>query len=497
LTFDGRKGIFLVIGSTKTKEIQMSFIPSPQQQAVFNWIETGKGSAFVEAVAGAGKTTTLIEACKLLKGSVVFVAFNKKIVDEIKARLAKLNLNNIDAATFHSLGFKAWRKVYPNVKVDDKAKQDLIKVDIPEVFHGFVFKIISHAKNRAMFETHISNTQLWLDIVDHFDMIEDLEDADTLDQAIEYAKAALRKSIGLSKTLINFDDMIYMPVIKGMKVWQYNWLLTDEAQDTNELRRQFARKLLMDNGRSIWVGDRCQSIYGFTGADVNAVDRIVTELVAMARALGPEFSIEAHASAPQGIVRTIEEKNIQAEGLTADDAILCRKTAPLVSLAFRLIKAGTACHVEGRDIGAGLLKLATRYKVKNVQKMIEKLEDYCEKETQKLIAKGKETMAEALRDRVNTVKVLAEGCETIDCIKNKILNLFQDTDGNRKTTLTLATVHRSKGREFDRTYILGYKQYMPSKAARQEWQKTQERFLQYVAVTRAKKELVLIDVVVR
>ena len=43
---------------------------SPQQQAVFDWVSNGRGSAFVEAVAGAGKTTTIIEACRRMRGSI-------------------------------------------------------------------------------------------------------------------------------------------------------------------------------------------------------------------------------------------------------------------------------------------------------------------------------------------------------------------------------------------------------------------------------------------
>ena len=44
-----------------------------------------------------------------------------------------------------------------------------------------------------------------------------------------------------------------------------------------------------------------------------------------------------------------------------DDAILCRNTKPLVKIAFNLIKRGIPCHVEGRDIGAGLIKLVDRF----------------------------------------------------------------------------------------------------------------------------------------
>ena len=52
----------------------MSFTPSSQQKAVFAWITSGQGHAFVEARAGTGKTTTAVEACKRMSGTVIFPA---------------------------------------------------------------------------------------------------------------------------------------------------------------------------------------------------------------------------------------------------------------------------------------------------------------------------------------------------------------------------------------------------------------------------------------
>jgi superfamily I DNA/RNA helicase len=55
--------------------------------------------------------------------------------------------------------------------------------------------------------------------------------------------------------------------------------------------------------------------------------------------------------------------------------------------------------------------------------------------------------------------------------------------------LTLATYHRSKGREWDRVFLFEHYRRCPSKYARQDWQKLQEDNLAYVAFTRAKQEL--------
>lgn len=79
-------------------------IPSPYQQAIYDWIEHGAGNAVVDAVAGAGKTSTLLEGAKRLKTTnACFVAFNKVIADEIASCLQAID-SPMQASTIHSLG---------------------------------------------------------------------------------------------------------------------------------------------------------------------------------------------------------------------------------------------------------------------------------------------------------------------------------------------------------------------------------------------------------
>jgi superfamily I DNA/RNA helicase len=86
----------------------MTFTPSPYQQAVFDFIQQARGSAVVIAVAGSGKTTTIMQALPLIPSSesVQLFAFNKAIADELKARIPA-HCRNIRAATFHSVGYGA------------------------------------------------------------------------------------------------------------------------------------------------------------------------------------------------------------------------------------------------------------------------------------------------------------------------------------------------------------------------------------------------------
>lgn len=508
----------------------MSFSPSTQQAAVLDWVRNGTGSAFVEAVAGAGKTTTLIEALAETTGSVAFTAYNKKIADEIKAKIASRSDpasddydprfagfgNRVRVGTFHSFGFGAWRRIAPGVKVDARAKEEATQeaLAIPATVRDLVPKLVSLAKQRGIgLFGSIDDRSLWFDIVDHFDLVHDIDEPDAIGDGIEYAISALRYHQGLARQLIDFDDMIYMPVVTGAKLWQNDWVFVDEAQDTNPARRALARKMLTRSGRAVFVGDRAQAIYGFTGADSDAIDQIVRDFNCTRLPLTVTFRcpkavveqarqvvshIEAHDSAPEGVVSIVDSQgwNDAVAFLQASDAILCRNTKPLAQTAYSLIRRGVACHVEGKDIGTGLLKLANRYSARSLDDLRDKLEAYMEKETSKLVGKGKETQAEALQDRVQTLFVVMDECQTIGQLRQKIVDMFMDSDSEPRPTLTLSTVHKAKGREWEHVYLLDRNAYMPSKWARQEWQLEQEDNIIYVALTRAKHELTYLNLLV-
>ena len=87
----------------------MAFTPSPQQAVFLEWVSNGSGSCVLEAVAGAGKTTTLLEAVDRTGGGVAILAYNKMIAEEIKAKLAKRGVDwkTAEAGTVHSFGFRA------------------------------------------------------------------------------------------------------------------------------------------------------------------------------------------------------------------------------------------------------------------------------------------------------------------------------------------------------------------------------------------------------
>lgn len=494
------------------------FNPSPQQGDFFKWITDGSGSCVLEAVAGSGKTTTLIEALNLMQGTIFFGAYNKKIADEIAARAPKRD--GLIISTMHAAGFKAWRRMAPRVAVDGNKCRGIFRDAASRnptyaPFEGAVLSLVSYAKQAAVGVTSSANDNtVWLNLIDHFDV----ETCDSDSLVIALAKKLLTKSIEADNKVIDFDDMIYAPLVHKVRPAEHDWVLIDEAQDTNASRRALALLMLKRGGRLVAVGDRHQAIYGFTGADADALDLIGSAVSAVQMPLTVTYRcpksvvahaklfvnhIEAHESAPDGVVRGLSAGNpefgIPAETLVTSakpgDAILCRFNAPIIQTAYSFIAAGIPAKVEGREIGSGLKTLARRWKVRSYHALLEKLDEYKERETSKFRAKEQESRAAGIDDKVECLKVLINRVSVIDPKPTNVIDrlcteidtIFGDNVG--KECVILSTIHKSKGREFDRVFWLNSSEI--SKWARQSWELEQEKNLKYVATTRAKKELIL------
>lgn len=513
------------------------FVPSAYQAKFFQWVETGTGSAVLIAVAGSGKSTTIIRALAFIAEatSVVVCAFNTDIIPDLEGKLAELRtetgrkFSNVTIKTFHSLGMGALMTLLgSSAKVDKLKLRKLFEYGLIdafgetegrvkyEMYSSFCTKLVSYAKGEGVGILCPKSDETFNRLIDHHDMELDHQDANMTD-AIKYASVLLDESNELARRekIIDFDDMLYLPLLWKLKLRTREWVIVDEGQDTNPVRRAFAKLLLVAGGRLAVVGDPGQAIYGFTGASHDALDLIKEEFSAitlpltvsyrcpkaigvLARELVPHF--EVHEDAIEGsVVRDVSVAEI-AKTMTKTDAILCRNTKPLVSLAYQLLAKGIACQVLGSDIGKGLTDLIRKMRAQTIDGLVKKLNEYEEREVASHMAKGEESRAEAVTDRVECVRVfianLDEKSRTIAKLIAKIQSLFVDPSYDPVTkkqekflkVLTLSTIHKSKGKEWDQVAILE-PQLMPSKWARQEWQMGQEKNLMYVAITRSRKNL--------
>jgi hypothetical protein len=99
------------------------------------------------------------------------------------------------------------------------------------------------------------------------------------------------------------------------------------------------------------------------------------------------------------------------------------------------------------------------------------------------------TVMEGKLDIIRALEFLAEGLTTTEQLLDKIKTVFSD---KKSGGIFLSTIHKAKGLEANNVYI-ACRSLMPSKSARQDWEKEQEKNLIYVAYTRAKNKLGFID----
>jgi DNA helicase-2/ATP-dependent DNA helicase PcrA len=498
----------------------MTFVPSAQQQALFDWVSDGTGSAIVEAVAGAGKTTSVVKALSRMEGSVTLLAYNKKMALELQERTS--DMPNVKASTFHGIGFSALRYAFGKqhqLKLDGNKCKDILTALLAERQEEHlkdltqcVLGLVGMAKQRGLGAlSPLADEASWYDMASHFALDDSLpeERPQALPICIRLAIEVLRRSNDVLG-IIDYDDMVYLPLQRRLRLFQSDWVIVDEAQDTNPTRRALAQRMLKAGGRLVAVGDPHQAIYGFTGTDNDSLEQIARTfdcirlpltvsyrcpraVVAVARHFVGH--IEAHESAPEGEVLSYDYADL-LQHVRPGDAILCRYNKYLVSTAFYLIRQGVPAKIEGRNIGHGLAKLAGRWKrVTTLNGLESKLEEYETRECAKAVAKDDARREEEVKDLVDTLRVVIErarelGYSTVSELQDMVVGLFAD-DASSPRVVTLCSGHRSKGLEWERVHILGLQEVQPGRTSR-AWQALQEINLQYVEVTRAKSVLHLV-----
>jgi DNA helicase-2/ATP-dependent DNA helicase PcrA len=481
--------------------------PSPFQQAIYDFVEKPHaGNATVRAVAGSGKTTTLVGAAQRTTGECVFLAFNKSIATELAQRLP----SHFQARTFHSLCYNPVLRAIGARKVDaDKISslcfQHLTK-EMGRMYGSFVKKLVGLARNAGVGCLIPDEAQAWMDIVEHHMISLDNDDA-TLEEGIRFAREILSRSN--ASPLVDFDDLLYFSVMKRVNLPKFDWVFVDEAQDTNAIQRAILRKILKPGGRLIAVGDPAQAIYGFRGADSNSMALIAEEFspcvelplsvtYRCARSIveyAQDFvaDIQPRDGAPEGSVQALEEA-WKLSDLGAHDLVVCRNTLPLIDLGWKLMSARIPLRILGRDIGEGLISLIKKCDKRggDIDAMAERLEVWRDREVAKYSKKGQEALAEATEDKANAVLMLANELPEAKRTVTELIRVINELFTDQNSRITLATVHKAKGLEADKVWWLG-RSLCPSRWAKQEWQQEQERNIMYVAITRAKSTLNMIE----
>lgn len=468
--------------------------PSVYQQAIYDAVEQAGDNLIIEAVAGSGKTTTIVEVVKRTPASkrVLVVAFNKHIAEELKKRF--VGKFNVEVATLNGFGWRICLKQWGKIELDAFKSMGLIRRSgVTKEWHGPMAQML------GLIKAHEGSVREGLtEIADKFDVEVPTENA-----AAFFAKTvALYQESCDNKKVMDFDDQIAMPILHNIQVPQYDLVVVDEAQDLSPVQ---AALVMRAAKRLIAVGDSRQAIYGFRGADPSSM----RNLAAAAKMRPLPLSIcyrcaPEHVELAKQIVPHIEPNPMKAPNADAvqswplkdlvnaidGDYILCRTTAPLVSECMKLISLGRKATVKGRDIGQGLITFITKLSVAAdpIEKFVTAAKIFVDNERIRLAALERENALQALDDKWQTLQVLSEGCSFVADLIIRINSIFSDS----ATGIIFCTVHRSKGLEAERVMILR-QDLMPFPKAKKPWQVEQEWNLKYVALTRSKKELIFLE----
>lgn len=537
-----------------TSAQRAKFTPTPEQEACRDAAKSHGGSIMMNAFAGCAKSSTLELMGAEVKVPALGLAFNKSTATEMAPRFA----GNWKIQTMNSLGFGAWMRANPGVaKFQAPDGRKLGKL-VSQLAKDRDLELTSDQWEdcRRLVETAMLNglvpgdegrplvadtTEVWQAMADKLLMTED-----DFGYLYELARETLTQSIKLARAgITSFDDQIYCSALLGGKFPLYPFIAVDEAQDLSSLNHRMLELTLRADGRLVAVGDPKQAIYGFRGAHTDSMEEIVglrpsaswlrlplattfrcpKAIVARQQKHAPGFTAW-HSNAEGLFLKLPELPPVDPDGADtavqrpyngiapemacwgwtdimdiaptpqSSIAILCRNNGPLLSLAFKLLRQGVGVVMAGRDIGKGLVALSRKIAPEAgtpADIVAGLITEWLEGEVSKAMVNDAEEKIAGLQDRAECLRAVLQSAGVSDAggLRRALEVLFDRSSG----LVTLSSIHRAKGREWD---LVGHLDpwRLPSKYARlaaeqgDRRQLVQEWNLQYVAETRTRNVLV-------
>ena len=537
-----------------------TFVPSAQQSAVLDLVASGEKHGVVIARAGTGKTTTLTQAAFLAlennpRLSIGFTAFNSKIVEPVRKELP----GRVKAKTLHAMGLEAIKNHVKAtsgrpvvVDKDGEKVKGLIQEAWRATHQGALperwivegaKRLVGGCKDFLLGGTRTDCEflieRLSLDIApppgvfekhlpDSLGVKADGTPRTRAEWEADFLREKLREVFALVPVVlegsrknvawVDFNDQIWLPVVMDLPMVTYDILLTDEAQDLCPTQIALVAKAVGSSGRIIALGDDKQAIYAFRGSDSRALDSLAARvgqtrqvevlplnqtrrcpkrIAYLAQKLVEDF--EALPDAPLGEIEELPVESLVSR-LGAGDMVVCRTNAPLVALAYDLMRVGKVAVFKNRDAGKTMHDLIARLwpRLKNgefdegfsIPQFGAKLKEFLLAEVARLesLERSPQTI-DNLRDGVFCLEVMCEGLSTLAQLREKIEEIFGDKDETQ--CIALSSVHGCKGLEADNVFILR-PDLLPHPMAKSAIEKEQEQNILYVALTRAKKRLVVV-----
>ena len=247
--------------------------------------------SLVVAGAGSGKTTTILGKILYLLQSgfasppeILVLSFTHDSATELRERflreyyqtfaeqilLRKSPSPNITIETFHSLALKLLRSLWPDFSVTTNEIDDeqLVSEIADNVISGSDELTIQTSIIREFLDLHELASETVVQIASKFSSEEYCKLFLTVSEKYQRELSSL-----LEKHQTTFSGLIKLAIRylrSGQIRTQFRYIIVDEYQDLSALRQEFLHLLLESSQANLFaVGDDWQAIYGFSGSRVD------------------------------------------------------------------------------------------------------------------------------------------------------------------------------------------------------------------------------------
>jgi F-box protein 18 (helicase) len=477
-----------------------------EQVAIIN----SSGNIKINAVAGSGKTITVIEYAKARPSSakILYLAFNKSVKLEAEKKFADKGLNNVKVETAHSLAYRyvVYQQQYKIRAQGYKVNEivDLLGLQATGDKHA-VYIVANHINK---FIAYFCNSDKHkVQELNYLDVVTDAAAITFVTNFYKYIEAQTRLLLSkMNKGDIEITHDFYLKKFQLMNPQlNYDYILFDEAQDASPAMLDI---FLKQKAIKVIVGDTHQQIYGWRYA-VNSLEKAdfsTFHLSTSFRFSQDIANLAVEVLKWKSMIGKHESLPITGKGKTSDiltKAVIGRTNLGLLLKAIEYInekKKVQHIYFEGNinsytyaDDGASLYDVLSLYNGKKhlikdslikAIKDMDELEDYIEK-----------TEDVQLGMMVEIVKEY--GNEIPDIIK-KLKDKHVPNEERHKAEIIFSTVHRCKGLEYDAIHLANdFINEAKLKRAKEESKKApinvsklnEEINLLYVAITRTKNML--------
>lgn len=243
-----------------------------QEQAVHT-----EGNQKIEAVAGSGKTSTLLAYAKARpKQSILYLAFNRAVRDDADKKMLQQGLKHVTVQTAHALAYRAVASqgkfgkldVTPSVKVSELVEMLGLTRQIKD--YATACKLAHHVNQCLSFFCNSALLRFqdtdYLSVMTHPEAIEFVS---KYHEAILHHTKRWMEKMYSGQVPMTHDFYLKLFHYLNPKL-PYDVILFDEGQDASPVMLDI---FLKQDAVKVIVGDRHQQIYGWRYA-VNALEQI-------------------------------------------------------------------------------------------------------------------------------------------------------------------------------------------------------------------------------